>query len=343
MRPLDRLLPWLLVALVPACLACDPASGPAPAKATQSVGDRIDAIDAAPEATLPAEFVRLRDPQAPAAQRPGRPLDYLHDYRFEEDWFTHNIPFWDALLASYAGRPGVRYLEIGLWEGRSFLWMLDRILTHPSARATGIDIAISATLQANLERSGAADRVTLIEGASQTELRKLPPASQDIVYIDGSHTAADVLEDMVLAWRLLESGGLMILDDYRWKGFKDPSRPALPDELLPGLAIDAFVSANRNDVEVVLKGYQMVLRKRGFACPAGESKCSSLGDYAYDWLEQKLYHAGSEVSLSNAEREIVEALIRSKQGDGLSLALAAAIHDSAEFRALNARLGLGLE
>ncbi len=47
--------------------------------------------------------------------------------------------------------------------------------------------------------------------------------------------------------------------------------------------------------------------------------------------------------LSDVERGIVEALIRSKQGDGLSLALTAALHDSAEFRATNARLGLGLE
>ena len=340
-------MPWLLVSLVSTCLACEPGPGPTPAippSTAQSVGGQIDAKRASvPETAPQTALVELRDPQSPTARMPGRPLDYLRDYQFEEDWFTHNIPLWGALLESHAGRPGVRYLEVGLWEGRSLFWMLDRILTHPSARATGIDIAISATLLDNLERSGTADRVTLIEGSSQLELRKLPPASQDIVYIDGSHTAADVLEDMVLAWRLLEPGGLMILDDYRWKGFTDPARPALPDELLPGLAIDAFVSANRNYVEVVLKGYQMVLKKRDFGCPTGESKCSSLGDHAYDWLEQKLYLAGSEVPLSDAEREIVQALIRSKQGDGLRLALAAELHDSAEFRALNTRLGLGLE
>ena len=35
----------------------------------------------------------------------------------------------------------------------------------------------------------------------------------DIIYIDGSHEARDVLEDAVLAYRLLKIGGLLIFDD----------------------------------------------------------------------------------------------------------------------------------
>ena len=33
-----------------------------------------------------------------------------------------------------------------------------------------------------------------------------------IVYIDGSHEAPDVLTDAVMAWKLLVEGGIMILD-----------------------------------------------------------------------------------------------------------------------------------
>ena len=38
----------------------------------------------------------------------------------------------------------------------------------------------------------------------------------DLVYIDGSHSAKDVLLDSLLAWRLLRPGGAMIWDDYEW-------------------------------------------------------------------------------------------------------------------------------
>lgn len=329
---------FLLTAFACGGLACGPAPGPAPE-------EPVEALQASPQPPPdPSPTpVLLRDPQAPATLvQPGRALDYRHPYQFAEDWFSHNIPLWVGLFEGHAARPGLRYLEIGLWEGRSFLWMLDHILTHPSSRATGIDIELSDRLRQNLELSGAAGRVTLIEGASQVALRKLPAASQDIVYIDGSHTAPDVLEDMVLCWRLLSPGGLMILDDYRWKGFRDPERPALPDELLPRLAIDAFVSANRSYVEVVLDGYQMVLRKRTLGCPDGDAKCSSLGDYSYDWLAQALYGGEGLVALSAEERELVEALIRAKQGDARSLALDPALADSASLRALRERLGLSL-
>ena len=297
-----------------------------------------------PEFARGPEWIEVRDPQAPVEglEVVDGDFDYPEGYRFHEDWFTHNIPHWAALLQPYMGRPNVQYLEVGLWEGRSFLWMLDHVLTHPSARATGIDIEILDDLLYNIELSGAADRVATIEGSSRVELRRLPPATYDIVYIDGSHTAEDVIEDMVLSWRLLKPGGLMILDDYRWNGSRDPSGAPLPDELLPRIAIDAFVSTHRNFVEVVLKGYQVALRKRAVGCPRGKSQCSSLGTYSYDWRERLLYRGGQEVALSESERDIVEALIRSKRGDALTLDLDPELHRSQELRALDSRLGLGL-
>ena len=38
----------------------------------------------------------------------------------------------------------------------------------------------------------------------------------DLIYIDGSHSAKDVLLDSLLAWRLLRPGGAMVWDDYEW-------------------------------------------------------------------------------------------------------------------------------
>jgi predicted O-methyltransferase YrrM len=296
-----------------------------------------------PEAADTPSIVHVPDPQAPEPVRPvSGMVPHKRDYQFTTDWFSVRTPMWDALLAPYVDQPEVRYLEVGLWEGRSLLWMLDHVLTHPTSRASGIDIVLYDALRQNLARSGAAERVTLFRGPSERELRKFDPQSFDIIYIDGSHAAPDVLADLVLAWPLLKRGGLMILDDYTWEGAVNEGGSKYPPELRPRIAIDGFISAYRSLVEVVYKQYQVVLRRRFLGCPRGPWKCSSLGAYSYDWHQRALYKDGAEVALTDHEPDLVEALIRSKQGDALTLGLPPALLASPELIELSTRLDLGL-
>jgi hypothetical protein len=39
----------------------------------------------------------------------------------------------------------------------------------------------------------------------------------DLVYVDGSHMAPDVMSDACMAFHLLETKGIMVFDDYLWK------------------------------------------------------------------------------------------------------------------------------
>jgi hypothetical protein len=64
---------------------------------------------------------------------------YKGKYQFNQNWFTWNIPVWEVVLSPFKGKPDIQYLEVGLYEGRSALWVLENVLTHPSARLTGID------------------------------------------------------------------------------------------------------------------------------------------------------------------------------------------------------------
>jgi hypothetical protein len=48
----------------------------------------------------------------------------------------------------------------------------------------------------------------------------------DLIDVDGSHLAADVLQDAVLSFHLLRSAGLPIFDDCLWIG--DPGAPVDP-------------------------------------------------------------------------------------------------------------------
>jgi hypothetical protein len=185
-----------------------------------------------------------------------KPWTSAKNYGFRADYVKGVSNVWEAALARFKGKPHVRYLEVGVYEGRSFFWMAENILTHPTTHLTAIDIfsdpaygsSYKETFYENLERSGFAGRVNVMEGFSQVELRKLPLGSYDFIYVDGSHNDRDVLEDAILCWRLLKDDGLLIFDDYK---------------ALPGVwrALDVFYLFFRDDFDVVHVGIQLILRK----------------------------------------------------------------------------------
>lgn len=238
--------------------------------------------------------------------------DYRQAYAFSLDWFSVRIPTWRRLFGPLKGRPDLRYLEIGVYEGRSFIWMLENVLTHPTARLTAVDVFIPPEVHQrfldNIELSGQGHRVTTIKGYSSVELRKLPLESFDIIYVDGSHTADDVLADAVLGWGLLKTGGIIVFDDFPWPGtyYTGPDSH-LPAELLPGMAINAFMQAYRNYIDVIEYGYQVFLRKRDNPCP-NKSACSPIGQYVYDWSGKRLFRVSDmqPEELSEKERLLLE-------------------------------------
>lgn len=77
----------------------------------------------------------------------------------------------------------------------------------------------------------------------------------DFIYIDGSHTAPDVLTDACMAWPLLKPAGLMVFDDYMWGNPRDVLHR-------PKLAIDAFTNIFAEEAEIIHVGYQLVVRKK---------------------------------------------------------------------------------
>lgn len=178
-------------------------------------------------------------------------------YRFSYDWFTHNLPHWKLLLQPYADQPDLHFLEVGSFEGMATCWLIDRILTHPSARLTTIDPVYPPAFDHNLAHSGSAAKVNKLTGSSHHLLPTLPAESFQVIYIDGCHLAQHVEQDARLAWPLLRSNGLLIFDDYLWH---DPQFP----DADPRLGIDAFLNSIRDRFDLVHQHYQLVIRKRDF-------------------------------------------------------------------------------
>ena len=209
-------------------------------------------------------------------------------YELSNDWFSANIPVWEQALAELAGKPDIAYLEIGVFEGRSFVWMLDNILTHPSARATAVDVfsgSYKEVFQRNVRQSGSSDKVTTLVGSSQLLLRELPLDGFDVIYIDGSHAASDVLEDAVLSWRLLRAGGVIIFDDYLWVGFDRWT----PDPESPKRAIDAFYRFFGEHFDVLHNAKQIIMKKKAKAASqSAPSDHSGHTDWRNDDPTQRL-------------------------------------------------------
>ena len=247
--------------------------------------------------------------------REEAPAPAEHGYQFSTDWFSHNIPLWRRILEPYRGKPDLRYLEIGVFEGRSVTWMIDNVLTHPSSELVAVDLFVipddlEARFRANLERSGFRGRATVIKGRSQVTLQQLPLEYFDIIYVDGSHALDDVLTDMTLSWELLAEEGIMILDDYRWKW-------DLADDLLPLGAVDAFVNAFWKKIEVLHKGYQYVVRKKPNLCDVtlDSWQCSPVGPYRYLWGPKTLLYGDDlepRFELTEAEAELIETIINAR-------------------------------
>ena len=284
-------------------------------------------------ASLPSDLsacgVSVPDVSGPIPHGHGRYYD------FTADWFTGGrTEAWPKYLAPFASKR-VNYLEVGTFEGRSMVWMLDNVLLHPDSRATGVDIEIKPRYLQNLNRSGSCDKVRNLQGRSQDVLRNLPKASYDIIYIDGSHVTQDVMVDAVLAFDLLKPGGLLIFDDYA------PLIWLWPKDIRPKQAIDAFVAGYRQHLESVIQNFQLMVRKREHICDSPTERLSAIGSYCYNWNSKQLFRTTDRVAveLSETERKMIEAYTDAAPFPEFTADLRA----RPEFEAMNKRLRLELQ
>ncbi|MDA4110867.1 class I SAM-dependent methyltransferase [Mycolicibacterium holsaticum] len=192
--------------------------------------------------------------------------------RFRElffDAYDINVVMWcDAFSRTFDRKDPVHVLEIGSWEGRSTLFLLTYFthghLTAVDTWAGGDEHQDNAArdlsdledrFDANL--APCASRLTKRKGSSLQVLPQLLDEEQvfDVIYVDGSHFADDVLVDGVNAWRLLKQGGLLIFDDLLWAGF--PRARANP-----AWAINIFLKYYKGEYVILNTYSQIILQKK---------------------------------------------------------------------------------
>lgn len=187
--------------------------------------------------------------------------------KFSYDWFSQHIVRWKIDLAKFVGQENLRFIEVGTFEGRAAVWLLQNVLTHPSSQIICIDnwtfknqslkidpSEMESTFDHNIATIQREGSVQKESGDSSDVLNTLPVDSFDFIYVDGAHIASAVLEDAILSWKLLKRGGIMIFDDYTWGAH-------LPAWERPKPAIDAFLAVYQNQYKLLHKQLQVTVEK----------------------------------------------------------------------------------
>ena len=76
----------------------------------------------------------------------------------------------------------------------------------------------------------------------------------DFIYVDGSHKLLDCYSDLILAWQVLNKGGIMGIDDYLWNS----------GDLLnsPFEGVNHFLKKYEKEMNVISKEYRVFVEKR---------------------------------------------------------------------------------
>lgn len=188
---------------------------------------------------------------------------------FTQDWFTHNIPNFEGIKKELMVVPKI--LEIGCFEGRATCWMLENMLADDgeihvidtfegSEEHVGLKLnTLHDTFISNVaEAKRPAQSLVVARNTSYTGMGNLIhrgyAESFDFIYIDGSHTAPDVITDACMAFGLLKPNGIMLFDDYMWM-----ATPALLHR--PKIAIDMFTTLFAEEAVIRMIGYQLAIQK----------------------------------------------------------------------------------
>lgn len=162
-------------------------------------------------------------------------------------------------------------LEIGTFAGTSLVKIVEMI---PGSKGKGIDTwtnynenenmtlarieetQIVRSFISNVMKSGLETRIVGVKQESTSALLNMIKMGEkyDFIYVGGSHKLLDCYTDMVLAWELLNKGGIMGIDDYLWNNTDVLNSPFE--------GVNAFIKKYEKEMVVLSKEYRVFLEKK---------------------------------------------------------------------------------
>ena len=183
-------------------------------------------------------------------------------YIFTKDWFDKNSrQNWDRIVPIINPK---KILEIGSYEGAAACYLIEKLGKNNFLEVHCIDTweesdglakeealivekRFDYNMQLAVNRSQNKTKYFKYKSESHLVLSKMIAdgvGDFDLIYVDASHYAVDVLTDAVLSFKLLKAGGILIFDDYLWVG----------DENIvyyPKIAIDSFTNVFSKHIKLI--------------------------------------------------------------------------------------------
>ena len=126
------------------------------------------------------------------------------EYQFTHDLFSNNAQIWRSIFSASSLQPR-RILEVGSYEGRSACFLLDEcptleelICVDPWQGMAEVEARFDDNILIALKARTTPVRVRKVKDTSLHALATLISQNEkfDLIYIDGSHTAPDVLAEL---------------------------------------------------------------------------------------------------------------------------------------------------
>jgi predicted O-methyltransferase YrrM len=183
------------------------------------------------------------------------------------NWFEGQRYNFENYLLHLAGKPNLKFLQIGVYTGDASIWLCENILTDDTSFLYDIDtwtgsdekehehIDFEKVLEYYKERISSLKSTAWLRMTSDKYFANTKNVEFDFIYIDGDHTAEQVAKDAENAWKVLKPQGIMAFDDYMWGQNMSP-------ELTPKPAIDDFLNNHIGEYNILNKDYQVWLMKK---------------------------------------------------------------------------------
>ena len=132
---------------------------------------------------------------------------------------------------------GARFCEVGVWLGKSLIWMAQRIQDHEKngCRLVAVDTfrgeegqqehavtvqkhggSIRGAFEENLRRAEVSDMVDVVEGDSAESAAQFKDGEFWAVFVDAAHDYDSVVRDISAWWPKVKDGGILAGHDYQW-------------------------------------------------------------------------------------------------------------------------------
>lgn len=197
-----------------------------------------------------------------------KPSDFVEDYKYQNFILTkfnirnYSIGWNKEFIINTAELPKMDLvLEVGSFEGITTKYICENLLNE-EGRIVCVDPLEDYYTKEDTEHKemfiGQYERflrntkglpVNLHRKISQDALPELHELRFNLIYIDGDHSKDAVLHDGCWAFKICKVGGWILFDDYEWRETTKEG-------------VDEFLRRHLNRVEVVSRGYQVLVQKK---------------------------------------------------------------------------------